>query len=88
MWCSPGVNPWTSFILIHVNDIAGTINHKLLLYADDSAILVADKNIPTIGSLLQNELEVISEWLVDNKLSLHLAIWEKQNPFCLVLNVD
>ena len=33
----------------------------LLLYADDSAILVADKNISTIESLLQNELEVVNE---------------------------
>ena len=59
--------------LMYVNDMSGAINHKLLLYADDSAILVADKNISTIESLLQNELEVISEWLVDNKLSLHLG---------------
>ena len=59
--------------LIYVNDMSGAINNKLLLYADDSAILVADKKISTIESLLQNELEVISEWLVDNKLSLHLG---------------
>ena len=28
--------------LIYVNDISSDVNHKLLLYADDSAILVAD----------------------------------------------
>ena len=61
------------FLIYHVNDMSGAINNKLLLYADDSAILVADKKISTIESLLQNELEVISEWLVDNKLSLHLG---------------
>ena len=71
--------------LIYVYDMSGAINHKLLLYTDDSAILVADKNISTIESLLQNELEVVSKWLVDNKLSFHLG---KQNPFCLVLKVD
>ena len=31
--------------LIYVNDMSGAINNKLLLYADDSAILVADKKI-------------------------------------------
>ena len=58
--------------LIHVNDMSGAVNHKLLLYADDSAIMVADKNVSTIEILLQKELEVVSELLVDNKSSLHL----------------
>ena len=60
-------------LLIYVNDMSGAVNHKLLLYADDSAILVADKSVSTIEILLQKELEVVSEWLVDNKLSLHLG---------------
>ena len=46
------------FLLIYVNDMSGAVNHKLLLYADNSNILVA---------------EVVSEWLVDNELSLHLG---------------
>ena len=45
----------------------------MLLYADDSAILVADKCSSNIETVLQNELEIVSEWLVDNKLSLHLG---------------
>lgn len=53
--------------------MSGAVNHKLLLYADDSAILVADKSVSNIEILLQKELEVVSEWLVDNKLSLHLG---------------
>ena len=35
--------------------------------------MVADKSVLTIEILLQKELEVVSEWLVDNKLSLHLG---------------
>ena len=53
--------------------MSGAVNHKLLLYSDDSAILVADKNVSTIEILLQKELEVVSEWLVDTKLSLYLG---------------
>ena len=34
--------------LIYVNDMSGVIGNKLLLYADDSAILVADKDISTV----------------------------------------
>ena len=63
-----------------MNDISGAVDNKLLLYADDSAILVSDKNVSNIESLLQKELEVISEWLIDNRLSLHLR---KQSLFCL-----
>ena len=59
--------------LIYVNDMSGAVSNKLLLYADDSAILVADKCLSNIETVLQNELEIVSEWLVDNKLFLHLG---------------
>ena len=35
--------------------------------------MVADNNVSTNEILLQKELEVVSEWLVDNKLLLHLG---------------
>ena len=35
-------------VLLYVNDMSGIIGNKLLLYADDSAILVADKDISTV----------------------------------------
>ena len=38
-----------------------------------SAILVADKDASNVETSLQRELEVVSDWLVDNKLSLHLG---------------
>ena len=48
----------------------GAVRSKLLLYADDSAILVADKCVSITETILQNELGIVSEWLVDNKRSL------------------
>ena len=59
--------------LIYTNDMSGAVSNKLLLYADDSAILVADKCLSNIETVLQNELEIVSEWLVDSKHSLHLG---------------
>ena len=59
--------------LIYVNDMSGAVTNKLLLYADDSAILVADKHVSNIETVLQRELKVVHEWLIDNKLSLHLG---------------
>ena len=46
---------------------------KLLLYADDSALLIPRRNLKYIEKQLSRELSCISEWLVDNKLSLHLG---------------
>ena len=46
---------------------------KLILYADDSAILYTHKDPNIISSKLGNVLENCSDWLTDNKLSLHLG---------------
>jgi len=49
------------------------VKHKLLPYADDSAILVHGKHIYEVESLLSSELETVSGWLICNKLSLYLG---------------
>ena len=59
--------------LIYVNDMSAVVKNKLLLYADDSAIMVSGKNISSIERDLTKDLEMVSDWLVDNKLSLHLG---------------
>ena len=59
--------------LIYINDMSAVVKNKLLLYADDSAILVSGKNRSTIEKELAEDLETVSHWLVDNKLSLHLG---------------
>ena len=46
---------------------------ELILYADDSAIMFAHKNHEVISQKLSNVMESCSNWLVDNKLSLHLG---------------
>ena len=61
--------------LCYVNDMSMSISGecKLMLYADDSAILYSHKNPRVISERLGQELESCSKWLVDNKLSLHLG---------------
>ena len=59
--------------LIYENDMIGVINKKVLLYAGDTAISVSDKHVNAIEPRLGTALETISVWLIDNKLSLHLA---------------
>ena len=52
--------------LIHVNDMAGAINEKILLYADDTVILVSDKHVDATETRLGTALETISVWFIDN----------------------
>ena len=59
--------------LIYSNDMVLSIKHKLLLYADDSVILVCDKNADVVSDALASELENCNSWLIDNKLSLHVG---------------
>ena len=61
--------------LCYVNDMTISISSecKLILYADDSAILFSHTDPNYISSKLGTVLESCSSWLVDNKLSLHLG---------------
>ena len=59
--------------LIYVNDMSAVVKNKLLLYANDSGILVADKNRSQVEKDLSKDLELVSQWLTDNKLSLHVS---------------
>ena len=60
--------------LCYVNDMVTSVSAdcKLILYADDSAIMFAHKNHKVISQKLSNVMESCSNWLVD-KLSLHLG---------------
>ena len=59
--------------LCYINDMPISIRCKLLLYADDSALLVPGLDPETIAETLSQELKSCQMWLVDNKLSLHLG---------------
>ena len=59
--------------LIYINDISTAVRCKLLLYAEDSAFLVSGKTTQLIQESLSSELDAAREWLIKNKLSLHLG---------------
>ena len=46
---------------------------KLILYADDSALLVSGKHVVKIEQVLSRELKTVNAWLEENLLSLHLG---------------
>ena len=59
--------------LIYVNDMEAAVSCRLILYADDSALLVSGTSVSVIEETLGHELTFLSKWLVDNKLSIHLG---------------
>ena len=59
--------------LCYVNDMPNCVDCMLLQYADDSALLVSDKDPLKIGQQLSKNLESCNKWLIDNKLSLHMG---------------
>lgn len=59
--------------LIYINDISSAVRFKLLLYADNLALIVSGKNTQHIQESVSSELEAAREWLINNKLSLHLG---------------
>ena len=46
---------------------------ELFLFADDAALLVSHQDKGEVEKTLSHELFKISQWLVDNRLSLHLG---------------
>ena len=59
--------------LIYINDMNMSIDCKLSLYADDSALLFSGRDPLLIADRLSVELTRCKQWLVDNKLSLHVG---------------
>ena len=59
--------------LIYVNDMESVVDCDLLLYADDSALVIRGKNIIDIEQKLSEELVKLNVWLMDSKPSLHLG---------------
>ena len=61
--------------LCYVNGMVISIDPdcKLLLYADDSTIQFSHSDPDQISNKLGKVLESCSDWLVDNKLSLHIG---------------
>ena len=59
--------------LICINDMSQAVKCNLFLYADDTCLVCQHKDINEIVKQLNKDFESISDWFVDNKLSIHLG---------------
>ena len=56
----------------YINDIEKIVEHgKLILYADDIALVVRANSVDRITALLQSDLDRISQWCKSNKLTVN-----------------
>ena len=53
--------------------MSAAVKWKLLLHANDSVLLASGRDIVGIEATLSSELESVNDWLINNKLSLHLG---------------
>ena len=61
-----------SLFLIYINDILNSSDKlSFYLFADDTNLLYADKNLKSLEETVNNELLEVSEWLNANKLTLN-----------------
>ena len=59
--------------LIYINDICNSCNRvKFYLFADDTNLLYADKNLKSLESTVNDELCKLYDWLIAIKLSLNI----------------
>ena len=60
--------------LIYVNDIQNISNKlSLIQFADDTSIYVTGNSLPELLSDLENEMELLTDWLKNNKLFLNVS---------------
>ena len=61
------------FFLIYINDIHQSSDKlNFFLFADDTTLLFAHKNLKVLEQVINSELTKVSEWLIANKLSLNI----------------
>lgn len=59
--------------LLYVNDIFKLKLHgKIVLFADDAAIIYCSNNINTLHTMMCEDIEILLNWFIANKLTLNL----------------
>lgn len=60
--------------LLYVNDIFKLKLHgKIVLFADDAAIIYSSNNVNTLNEMICEDAETLLNWFISNKLTLNLS---------------
>ena len=71
MWSASGFNPRPYFIFLYVNDLPKFSKFSVRLFADDTALILNDKNVDKLTNKANTEVKIIDKWLRTNKLTLN-----------------
>ena len=64
------------FVILYINDVHFcSEKFNFFLFADDTNILYADKNLKSIELTVNIELQELYDWLTTNKLTLNAKIF-------------
>ena len=59
--------------LVFINDLPNCCNLDVTLFADDTSLSLASKNLSLLKKQMNKELKNVYNWLVDNKLTLNIS---------------
>ena len=59
--------------IIYIDDIIECSLFSCVLFADDAALILSDKNIKKLKQSVNKEMKIIQDWLNTNKLTLNLT---------------
>ena len=63
--------------LIHINDLEKITSLKTILFTDDTALFASDSNVFSLEKFVNDELEKVKMWLIQNKLTLNVRSCDK-----------
>ena len=62
------------FFLMYINDfINARTKFKFMMYADDTSLLISDKNLHSLHRNLMSELQKVKLWVQANKLKMNIS---------------
>ena len=62
------------FFLVYINDLVNaSTKFKFMMYADDTTLLISDKNITSLHRNLVSELQKVKLWVQANKLKMNIS---------------
>ena len=62
-----------NLFLLYINDLANVSNKlKLILFADDTNVFYAGKDVKEVFDVLNSEMKNLSMWLKVNKMTLNV----------------
>ena len=63
----------TTPFLLYINNMPQAGGCELLPYADDTCLIFQHKHITETETALNKNLSMLSDWFVDDKLSIHFG---------------